>query len=173
MPHLHLSLQAASTLVLKRMRRRHTSDDALRTIHRARQARPGLALAADLIAGFPTETDAQHAETLAFIDEAALPYLHVFPYSPRPGTPAARMPQVPLPERRARAARLRAAATPHAAAFHAALIGQTRTVVAERGNRGHTEEFAPVRSLHAQPGALLRVQVTASDAAGLEVQPWP
>lgn len=173
MPHLHLSLQAASTLVLKRMRRRHTRDDALHTIDRARQARPGLALAADLIAGFPTETDAQHAETLDFVNQAALPYLHVFPYSPRPGTPAARMPQIPLPERRARAARLREAATPHAAAFHAALVGQARTVVAERNGRGHTEEFAPVRSLHAPPGALVRVQVTASDAAGLEVHPWP
>ena len=172
MPHLHLSLQAASDLVLKRMKRRHSRDDAHRAIERARQARPGLAIAADLIAGFPTETDTHHAETLNFVNEAALPYLHVFPYSPRPGTPAARMPQVPLPERRARAARLRAAAIPHAAAFHAGLVGRVRTVVAERGSRGHTEEFAPVRGLDAEPGTLVRVHVTASDASGLEVQPW-
>ena len=173
MPHLHLSLQAGSDLVLKRMRRRHSRGTALRAIARARQARPGLAIAADLIAGFPTETDAHHAETLAFIDEAAIPYLHVFPYSPRPGTPAARMPQVPLPERRTRAARLRAAAVPHAAAFHAALVGRCRTVVAERGGRGHTEEFAPIRNLIAEPGTLLRVRITAADGTGLEAHPWP
>lgn len=172
MPHLHLSIQAASNLVLKRMKRRHNREGALQVVARARQARPGLALAADLIAGFPTETDAHHAETLDFVQAAALPYLHVFPYSPRPGTPAARMPQIPPPERRARAARLRAAATPHAATFHAALVGQVRTVLAERGNRGHTEEFAPVRSVAAEPGTLLRGRVVAADAAGVEVGPW-
>ena len=172
MPHLHLSLQAGSDLILKRMRRRHSRDTALHAIAQAREARPGLAIAADLIAGFPTETDAHHADTLAFIDQAAIPYLHVFPYSPRPGTPAARMPQVPLPERRARAARLRAAAIPHAAAFHAALVGQRRTVVAERGNRGHTEEFAPIRNLAAEPGTLIEVHITAADSTGLEAHPW-
>ena len=173
MPHLHLSLQAGSDLMLKRMRRRHSRGTALYAIAQARQARPGLAIAADLIAGFPTETDAHHAETLAFIDEATVPYLHVFPYSPRPGTPAARMPQVPLPERRARAARLRAAAAPYATAFHAALVGQRRTVVAERNGRGHTEEFAPIRNLTAEPGTLVQVRITAADSTGLEAHPWP
>ena len=172
MPHLHLSIQAASDLVLKRMRRRHSRDGALAAMERARRARPGLALGADLIAGFPTETEAQHADTLRFVDEAALPYVHVFPYSPRPGTPAARMPQVPSPERRARAARLRAAAVPHAAAFHAGLVGQVRTVLAERGGRGHTEEFVPVRGVVVEPGTLLRGRVVAADAAGVEVEPW-
>jgi threonylcarbamoyladenosine tRNA methylthiotransferase MtaB len=104
MPHLHLSIQAASDLVLKRMRRRHSRAAALAVVARARAARPGIVVAADLIAGFPTESEAQFAETLAFVDQAALPYLHVFPYSARPGTPAARMPQVPAATRRDRAA---------------------------------------------------------------------
>ncbi len=103
MPHLHLSVQAGSDLVLKRMRRRHLRADALAVVERARRLRPGLAVGADLIAGFPTETDALFEETLRFVEEAALPYLHVFPYSERPGTPAARMPADP----RARPARAR------------------------------------------------------------------
>jgi threonylcarbamoyladenosine tRNA methylthiotransferase MtaB len=131
--------------------------------------RPGIAVGADLIAGFPTETEALFQETLAFVDEAAIPYLHVFAYSERPGTPAARMPGVPEPERRERAARLRAAALPHAAAFHAGLIGRTVQVIAERGGGGHTEHFVPVQlaTSHA-PGSLLQARVTAADAAGLQ-----
>ncbi len=170
MPHLHLSIQAASDMVLKRMRRRHSRAGALAVIDRARRLRPGLAIGADLIAGFPTETDAQFGETLAFIDEARLPYLHVFPYSPRPGTPAARMPQVPPAERRARAARLRDAALTHAAALHASLVGTDAAIVVERGGRGHTEGFAPVRLGAAAPvGSLVRRRVVAADAAGVEV----
>ncbi len=110
MPHLHLSLQSGSGLVLKRMRRRHSPAGPLAAIARARRLRPGVAIGADLIAGFPTETDALAAETERFVAEAAIPYLHVFPYSERPGTPAARMPAVPVPVRRERAARLRAIA---------------------------------------------------------------
>ena len=168
MPHLHLSIQAGSELILKRMRRRHGRAGALAAIDRARMLRPGIAIGADLIAGFPTETDALFQQTLGFVDEAAIPYLHVFAYSERPGTPAARMPGVPEPDRRDRAAQLRAAALPHAAAFHAGLIGQTVQVIAERGGGGHTEHFAPVRlaTSHA-PGSLLRARVTAADAAGL------
>ncbi|WP_048862413.1 radical SAM protein, partial [Acidisphaera rubrifaciens] len=104
MPHLHLSLQAGSDLILKRMRRRHSRAGALDVIARARALRPDTAFGADLIAGFPTETDALFEETRAFIAEAGLAYLHVFPYSERPGTPAARMPPVPPATRRARAA---------------------------------------------------------------------
>ena len=167
MPHLHLSVQAGSDLILKRMRRRHGRDGALAAIDRARMLRPGIAVGADLIAGFPTETEALFRDTLAFVDEAALPYLHVFAYSERPGTPAARMPAVPDAERRERAARLRAAALPHAAAFHAGLVGRTVQVVAERGG-GHTEHFAPIRLAQAAPpGTLLAVRVAAADAAGL------
>ena len=169
MPHLHLSLQAGSDLVLKRMRRRHTRAGALAAIARARSLRPGLAVGADLIAGFPTETDALSAETLAFVDEAALPYLHVFPYSERPGTPAARMPAVPPLLRRERATRLRAAASIHAAAFHAAMVGQTVQVVVERGGRGHSEHYAPVRLTGAGAvGSLMAAQVVAASAAGLD-----
>ncbi len=169
MPHLHLSLQAGSDLVLKRMRRRHGRADALAVIARARALRPGIAIGADLIAGFPTETDALFAETLAFVHEAAIPYVHVFPYSERPGTPAARMPAVPPAVRRDRAARLRAAAEPHAAAFHAERVGQTVQVVVERGGMGHTEHFSPVRLGEAHPvGSLVALRVTGADASGLE-----
>ena len=111
MPHLHLSLQAGSDLILKRMKRRHLRADAAAAIARARALRPGIAIGADLIAGFPTETEALFRETLDFVAEAELPFLHVFPYSERPGTPAARMPAVPVPLRRERAARLREAGT--------------------------------------------------------------
>jgi threonylcarbamoyladenosine tRNA methylthiotransferase MtaB len=166
MPHLHLSLQAGSDLVLKRMKRRHSRAQAMALIARARELRPGLAVGADLIAGFPTETDALFDETLAFVTEAAIPYLHVFPYSERTGTPAARMPAVPLPLRRERAARLREAGQGHAAAFHAAQIGQEASVLAERGGTGHTEHFAPVR-IDVAAGTLLRARITGADATGL------
>lgn len=170
MPHLHLSVQAGSDLILKRMRRRHGRDAALGVIDRARALRPGIAVGADLIAGFPTETDALFRNTIAFVDEAALPYLHVFAYSGRPGTPAARMPAVPEAVRRERAAQLRAAALPHAHAFHAGLIGRTVQVVAERGGGGHTEHFAFARPAAAHPpGALFAARVTSADASGVHV----
>ena len=137
---------------------------------RARALRPGCGVGADLIAGFPTETEALAAETLAFVEEAALPYLHVFPYSARAGTPAARMPQVPVAVRRARAAALRAAAARHAAAFHAGMVGRVERVVVERGGRGHTEAFAPVRGAAGEPGTVRTVRVVAADAAGVEVE---
>ena len=172
MPHLHLSIQSGADLVLKRMRRRHTRAQVLAVIDRARQARPGLAIGADLIAGFPTETDTHADDTIRLIDEATIPYLHVFPYSPRPGTPAARMPQLPPATRRTRAAALRAAAIPHAAAFHAGLLGTERLVVVERNGSGHTPEFAPVRIEGARPGDLVRARITAADAAGVEAGTW-
>ncbi len=168
MPHLHLSLQAGSDLVLKRMRRRHSRAGALAAIARARTLRPGIAIGADLIAGFPTETEESFAETLAFVTEAALPYVHVFPYSERPGTPAARMPAVDPAIRRERAARLRAAALPHAATLHGAQVGREVEVVVERGGQGHTQHFAPVRLTGPfTVGALARVRVRAATAAGL------
>ena len=166
MPHLHLSLQSGCDLVLKRMRRRHSRAAALLAIARARQLRPGLAIGADLIAGFPTETDAMAEETERFVQDAAIPYLHVFPYSERPGTPAARMPPVPVPVRRERAASLRGVAAGHAAAFHRAQLGRTVSVLAERGGRGHTQHFTPVR-LDAVPGSLVQARVIAADAYGL------
>ena len=137
--------------------------------HKARRCRPGIAIGADLIAGFPTETEPLFAETLHLVDEAAIPYLHVFPYSARHGTPAARMPQLPPPIRKDRAARLRHAAARHAAAFHAAMLGQTVQVVAERGGRGHTEHFAPVQGAGGVPGLVERRKVVGASAQGLEV----
>ncbi len=169
MPHLHLSVQAGSDLVLKRMRRRHSRAELLAAIAQARRLRPGIAIGADLIAGFPTETDALFQQTLDFILEADLPYLHVFPYSERPGTPASRMPAVPAPLRRERAARLRAAAGPAAERFHARQLGGIVRVVTERGGTGHSEHFARVRLAAVHPvGRLVPVRVTATSAAGLE-----
>ena len=170
MPHLHLSLQAGSDLILKRMKRRHLTADAFGAIARARALRPGIAIGADLIAGFPTETDALFEETLGFVEEADLPYVHVFPYSERPGTPAARMPAVAVPVRRARAAHLRAAGAEAATAFHAAQLGRTITVLAETESGGHCEHFAPIR-ITATPGQLLRARVTEAHADHLLAEP--
>ncbi len=166
MPHLHLSAQAGSDLILKRMKRRHLRADALAVIARARSLRPGIGIGADLIAGFPTETEELFAETLAFVTEAEIPFLHVFPYSERPGTPAARMPAVSVAIRRERAARLRAAGQAQATRFYAAQIGAEISVLAESNASGHSEHFAPVR-IAAAPGTLLRARVTSADAAGL------
>ena len=166
MPYLHLSLQAANNMVLKRMKRRHSRAQAAETIARARALRPGIALGADLIAGFPTESDAMFQDTLNFVSDAGIPYVHVFPYSERPDTPAAKMPAVPMAQRRERAARLREAGACNAAAFHAALIGHEAAVLGETDQGGHTEHFAPVRVAGA-PGRLMRARITGADARGV------
>ena len=168
MPHLHLSLQAGSDLILKRMKRRHLRAEALGIVERARDLRPGIAIGADLIAGFPTETDALFQETLHFVQDAALPYLHVFPYSERPGTPATRMPSVPVKLRRERAALLRDAGRAAAAAFFAGQVGRTVTVLTEQEHGGHSEHFAPVRlNAQAASGRLIQARVTAATDATL------
>jgi threonylcarbamoyladenosine tRNA methylthiotransferase MtaB len=166
MPHLHLSLQATNDMVLKRMRRRHTRAQAMEVVDRARALRPGIAIGADLIAGFPTETDDMFKDTLDFVRETAMPYLHVFPYSERPDTPAARMPAVPVAVRRKRAAWLREAGAENAALFHDAQIGREAAVLAETEIGGHTEHFAPVR-VQGVPGHMLRARITGVDARGL------
>ncbi|HKM65504.1 MAG TPA: tRNA (N(6)-L-threonylcarbamoyladenosine(37)-C(2))-methylthiotransferase MtaB [Acidisphaera sp.] len=172
MPHLHLSVQAGADLVLKRMRRRHLRADVLRIAARARALRPDIALGADLIAGFPTETDAQFDDTLRLIDEAGLSFLHVFPYSERPGTPASRMPAVPVPLRRERAARLRAAGARAAAAFYAAQVGRTLALLTETDATGHSEHFAPVRLTHAAlPGQLVAVRAIAANDDHILAEP--
>jgi threonylcarbamoyladenosine tRNA methylthiotransferase MtaB len=172
MPHLHLSLQAGSDLVLKRMKRRHLCTDARAAIERARALRPGIAIGADLIAGFPTETDALFAETLAFVEAAELPFLHVFPYSERPDTPAARMPAVPVPVRRERAAQLREAGRRAARRFFAAQVGQTIALLTESNNAGHSEHFAPVRLLvSVEPGKLIAARVVGATEDGLVAAP--
>ena len=167
MPHLHLSLQAGSDLILKRMKRRHLTADAAAAIARARAARPGIAIGADLIAGFPTETDALFQETLSFVETNALPFLHVFPYSERPGTPAAKMPTVPKPERKERAARLREAGAAASRAFFDTQQDRIVSILAESDRTGHTEHFAPVRLVSdTKPGDLFsgRIVGTAGDA---------
>jgi len=173
MPHLHLSIQAGSDLILKRMKRRHLRQPALDIIARARALRPGIAIGADLIAGFPTETEALFAETLDFVQTGKIPFVHVFPYSERPGTPAARMPAVPVPLRRERAARLRAAGAAAAHDFLATQIGHTIAVLAETATGGHSEHFAPVRfPAHAiTPGEVLHARVTAAHADHLLAEP--
>ncbi|MBS1071780.1 MiaB/RimO family radical SAM methylthiotransferase [Gluconobacter cerinus] len=145
MPHLHLSLQAGSDLILKRMKRRHTTTQVASMLQHARALRPNIGVGADLIAGFPTETDTLFNETLSFIEEQAIPFLHVFPYSERPGTPAARMPAVPNGERQARATQLRAVGEANRDTFLEKFVGQTVNVLIETPDRGHSPEFAPVR----------------------------
>jgi threonylcarbamoyladenosine tRNA methylthiotransferase MtaB len=169
MPHLHLSLQHGSDLILKRMKRRHLRADAIALAEKARRLRPDIVFGADLIAGFPTETEAQFQESLDLVRDCDLSFLHVFPYSERPGTPAARMPQIPVPERRARAARLREAGAAAAARYFAARLGQEEQVLLEHPDRGHTEHFAPLRLLGSagQPGEIRRLRVTGADADGL------
>jgi threonylcarbamoyladenosine tRNA methylthiotransferase MtaB len=168
MPHLHVSVQAGDDLVLKRMKRRHVRDDVLRLVERARWIRPDVVFGADLIAGFPTETDAMFESTLRLVDAAGLTWLHVFPYSARSGTPAARMPQIPVDVRRARAAALRAAGTRRAAAFLATQVGRVAAIVMERDGTGHTGQFARVRPLSPPaPRALAAVEITGVEGLTL------
>ena len=163
MPHLHLSLQSGSDLILKRMKRRHLTADAFSVIERARSLRPGIAIGADLIAGFPTETDALFEETMGFVEAADMPFLHVFPYSERPGTPAARMPAVGKPLRKERAGRLRDAGARAAVRFLASHVGRTIALLTESGDTGHSEHFAPVRlASSAEPGQVMAARVTGS-----------
>jgi threonylcarbamoyladenosine tRNA methylthiotransferase MtaB len=160
MPHLHLSLQAGSDLILKRMKRRHLCADAATAIERARALRPGIAIGADVIAGFPTETEAGFRETLDFVTAAELPFLHVFPYSERPGTPAARMPAVPVAVRRERAARLREAGRGVMRGFMAGQVGRTVSLLTETIDGGHSEHFAAVRlAAPAESGRLMAARV--------------
>ncbi|MBM2575454.1 tRNA (N(6)-L-threonylcarbamoyladenosine(37)-C(2))-methylthiotransferase MtaB [Jannaschia sp. Os4] len=145
MPHLHLSLQHGHDLILKRMKRRHSRADAVRFCAEARRLRPDMTFGADLIAGFPTETEDHHAANLSLVEACGLTWLHVFPYSPRPGTPAARMPAVDGRAIKARAAELRAAGAAAEAAHLAGQVGRTHRVLMESPRMGRTEQFAPVR----------------------------
>ena len=164
MPHLHFSVQAGDDLILKRMKRRHSRTDVLHAAERARSLRPDIVLGADLIAGFPTETEAQFEASLALVEEAGLTWLHVFPYSARSGTPAARMPAVADAVVKARAARLRVAGQAAQQRFLAAQIGQRRHILMERNGIGRTEHYAPVRPDRAAPaGSLVEVTVTGLD----------
>jgi threonylcarbamoyladenosine tRNA methylthiotransferase MtaB len=163
MPHLHLSLQAGDDLILKRMKRRHLRDDAIRFCEQVRARRPEVVFGADLIAGFPTETEAMFENTLRLVDECGLTWLHVFPYSARRGTPAARMPQVPKAERVERARRLRALGAARAAAYLAAQVGRTHRVLVEKPHLGRTETFAEVAFAEPRPeGAIVTVAIAGA-----------
>ncbi len=163
MPHLHLSLQAGDDMILRRMKRHHSRDQALDLCRTLRRRRPGVVFGADLIAGFPTETAAMFENTLSFIEECGLTYLHVFPFSSRPGTPAARMPQLARPVRKERAAALRDAGKTALNRYLGSLEGSDVSVLVERPGWGHSETFAPVLlegTTHALPtGAIVKARV--------------
>lgn len=164
MPHLHLSLQSGDDLILKRMKRRHSRADALALVAAVRRVRPDTAFGADLIAGFPTETDAAFENTLGLVEEAGLAWLHVFPFSPRPGTPAARMPQLPRGEVKARAGRLRAAGDAALARHLDRQVGRRVFALVEREGRARAEDFTEIAfEGAAAPGALITGLITGHD----------
>jgi len=161
MPHFHLSVQSGDDMILKRMKRRHTRADTIAFCEAVRRYRPEAAFGADLIAGFPTESDAMFENSLKLVDDAGLSFLHVFPFSPRPGTPAARMPQLPRAQVKERAARLRSHGAAALTARLQSLTGSRQMVLAERGARGHTPCFAQVSLEGApEPGTLLALTIT-------------
>lgn len=160
MPHMHLSLQHGDDLILKRMKRRHLSGDAIRFCDEARRLRPDMVFGADIIAGFPTEDEAMFANALAVVDDCGLTHLHVFPYSPRPGTPAARMPQLDKAVIKERAARLRAKGDAALAAHLAAETGRARRVLVEKPGLGRTEQFTLTEIDRGLPGEIVPALVT-------------
>jgi threonylcarbamoyladenosine tRNA methylthiotransferase MtaB len=167
MPHLHLSLQSGDDLILKRMKRRHTRADAIAFCAQVRRLRPDIALGADLIAGFPTETDEMFFRSLELVEECGLTFLHVFPYSPRPGTPAARMPQVANSAIKDRARRLRAAGEAALQRRLASEVGATREVLIESDSQGRTEHYLPVVIAGGRPGQVRRLTMSGHDGLRL------
>jgi threonylcarbamoyladenosine tRNA methylthiotransferase MtaB len=172
MPHLHLSLQAGDDMILKRMKRRHLRADAIRLTEEIRRLRPDVVFGADLIAGFPTEDEAMFRNSLALVEECGLTFLHVFPFSARHGTPAAKMPQVPGDVRRERAARLRAAGEAALQRYFADQVGRDVRVLVERAQGatvfGHSEHFAPVRiAASLEAGNVVRARISAFNAQHL------
>jgi threonylcarbamoyladenosine tRNA methylthiotransferase MtaB len=160
MPHVHLSLQAGDDMILKRMKRRHSRAQSVALVERLRAARPEIAIGADLIAGFPTEDEAMFENTLRLIEDCGIVHGHIFPYSPRSGTPAAKMPLVEPGIVKARAARLRAAAETVRATWLQSLVGSTQQVLVERpGERGHAGNFAEVRLAPSQVGEIVSVKI--------------
>jgi len=167
MPHLHLSLQSGDDLILKRMKRRHLREDAVRFCEEVRRLRPDIAFGADIIAGFPTETEEMFSRSLDLVEACGLTFLHVFPYSPRPGTPAARMPQVASQVIKERAKRLRAAGETALRKRLASEVGATRDVLIESATQGRTEHFVPVAIAGETPGMVKRIAITGHDGARL------
>ncbi len=172
MPHFHLSAQSGEDMILKRMKRRHSRKDTIAFCDMVRGMRPEAAFAADLIAGFPTETEAMFDNTLALIEDAGLSNVHVFPFSPRNGTPAARMPQVPRDIAKDRAGRLRAKGAAAFASRLASLAGGEQTFLMENGGIGRTACFAPAR-MAGEPGSFVKARVTGSTSTHLVVEAAP
>ena len=161
MPHLHLSLQHGDDLILKRMKRRHSRADALDLVARLKALRPDMAIGADIIAGFPTEDETAHQANLSIIADLAIVHGHIFPYSPRPGTPAARMPQVAREMVLERAAALRDAVATQRHAWLESLIGRPQTVLVERDGTGHAENFASIKApAGMERGAIITITPT-------------
>ncbi len=168
MPHLHLSLQAGDDLILKRMKRRHSRADAIAFCDTVRRLRPDVAFGADIIAGFPTETEGMFARSLDLVDACALTQLHVFPFSPRPGTPAARMPQLDRRLVKERAQRLRECGAQALGRYLDAEIGKTRHVLVESHDAGRTEQFTPVKlAAPVVPGEIVDLKIAAHDGRQL------
>jgi threonylcarbamoyladenosine tRNA methylthiotransferase MtaB len=164
MPHFHLSLQAGDDMILKRMKRRHMRHDATRTIERIKTARPDATIGADLIAGFPTETEEMAFNSLKLLDDCDIVSAHIFPFSPRPNTPAARMPQLPRELVKARAARLREAAIARRTRWLDSLVATSQAVLIENGGKGHTDHFAPVAIGGAKRGACGNARIIGRNA---------
>jgi threonylcarbamoyladenosine tRNA methylthiotransferase MtaB len=163
LPHFHLSLQAGDDLILKRMKRRHSRADAVRTIERIKRARPDATIGADLIAGFPTETEDMVMNSLKLLDDCDVIAAHIFPFSPRPDTPAARMPQLPRELVKARAARLRQAAAERRRRWLESLVGTRLSLLIENGGKGHADNFAPVILPAASRGETGLARITGCD----------
>ncbi|MCK5931984.1 MAG: tRNA (N(6)-L-threonylcarbamoyladenosine(37)-C(2))-methylthiotransferase MtaB [Fulvimarina manganoxydans] len=170
MPHLHLSLQAGDDMILKRMKRRHLRDDSIRFCSEMRAKRPDIVFGADLIAGFPTETDAMFDNSLKLVDECGLTFLHVFPFSPREGTPAARMPQLPKEIVKARAAALREKGEAAHAAHLSRRLGSLQRVLIEREGIGRAEDFTLCRIDRGEPGSILAAKIIGLDAGLLQAE---
>ncbi len=171
MPHLHLSLQSGDDMILKRMKRRHLRNDAIRFCDDVRRLRPDIVFGADLIAGFPTETEEMFKRSLAIVDECDLTLLHVFPFSPRDGTPAARMPQLDRALVKDRAARLRRKGEQARQVCYRREIGKTRSVLVEKAGLGRTEHFAAVTMQGGTAGEILPMRITAAKADTLLAEP--
>ena len=163
MPHFHLSLQAGDDIILKRMKRRHSRADAVRTVERIKSARADATIGADLIAGFPTETEDMAINSLKLLDDCDIIAAHIFPFSPRPGTPAARMPQLGRELVKARAARLRSAAAERRSRWLESLVGTSRSVLIEGDGTGHCDNFAPLELRGARRGECGLARITGRD----------
>ena len=170
MPHFHLSLQAGDDMILKRMKRRHSRADAVRAVERIKAVRPDATIGADLIAGFPTEAEEMALNSLNLLDDCDVVAAHIFPFSPRPNTPAARMPQLPREVVKARAARLRAAAAERRSRWLDSLVGATTQVLVENGGKGHSDGFAPVLIAGASRGQIGMARMTGRDGDRLTAE---